>query len=331
MNYSHKRKLFFIIVLVFFLISIFTACNDTNQEIQDNKDLTEDLPKFSVNFIDVDNGECILINTENGKCILIDTGLKSTYNVLKEKLSSLKITTIDYLILTNPSSEHVGAVEELLIDFTVNFSYIPKILDLSIFPSFSKALDTLNSKQIQTKISYINEYILIDGCKLAFLTPEKGLNDAYSQLNSEFSPSKYQIGNASPIIYFEYNLVRFLFTGDADKTQEKLVIENYKNNLYKNAFKYYGLELNLENIDFLKVSSGGDSNATSIEFLELINPKNAVISVSSRNPNCPSSSVISRLINGRDNYGLYRTDVHGTVSVYVDGEGKYLINTQKKV
>jgi competence protein ComEC len=308
-----------------FLFINFIACNDS----ENIDDITENLPKFSVNFIDVENGECILIKTENGKSVLIDTGLKSTYQALKDKLNFLKITSIDYLILTNPSSEHVGAVEELLKDFTVKFSYIPKVLDLTIFPTFNNVLETFSTLNIPTKISYQFEYLSIDDCKIAFLTPTKGINDSYAQLNSKYSPSKYQIGNVSPIIYFEYNSVKFLFTGDADKTQEQIVLDHYKIHLYKHAFAYYGLDLKLENIDFLKVSSGGDSNATSKEFLDLITPKNAVISVSSRNPDCPSSSVISRLIDGKENYGLYRTDVHGTISVEVNENGEYTIKTQK--
>ena len=329
MKTFHKRRLIFVVVLVFSLLVSLVACSDTTQENQDNKDLKENLPKFSVNFIDVDDGECILIKTKDDKCMLIDTGLKSTYQSLKTKLSELNVTAVDYLVLTNPSSEHVGATPDLLNDFTVKLAYIPKILDTSIFPSFSNSIKALQSNNVQTKISYANEYLTIDGCHICFLSPTKELNGAYSELNQEFSPNKYQIGNVSPIIYLEYNSVKFIFTGDADKTQENIVINNYKSNVYKNSFSYYGLNLNLENVDFLKVSSGGDSNATSSEFLELINPKNAVISVSSRNPNYPSSSVISRIINGRENYGLYRTDISGTVSVYVEDTGEYLIKTQK--
>ncbi len=325
MKTFYKRKLVFVLVLIFFWNFNFIACKEPNQTTEE----TEEPEKFSVHFMDVEDGECIIIRTLTGKCVLIDTGPKTTYQSVKEKLISLKITEIECLVLTNPTSEHVGATPDLLNDFTVKIAYIPKILDLSLFPSFSKTKEALNNKNVQTQISYQFQHCLIDGFHIAFLSPSKGYDSPYFTLNSQYTPSKYHIGNVSPIMYCEYNSVRFIFTGDADKTQEEFILNAYSNNIYKNQFSSLGLNLQLEDVDFLKVSSGGDENATSKNFLDTIKPKNAVISVSSRNTDCPSSSVISRIINGREDYGLYRTDVNGTVSVFIDDEGKYLIQTQK--
>lgn len=323
---TYKRKLIVVFILVFFMVFNFIACKEPEQI--DNEE-TENSQQFSVNFIDVEDGECIIIKTLNGKCMLIDTGLKSTYQSVKDKLISLEINEIECLVLSNPSGEHVGAVEDLLNDFTVNKAYIPKILDLSLFYSFSKAKDALNSKNVSTEISYQNQYFLIDGMHVAFLSPSKAHDGPYFALNSQYSPNKYQIGNVSPIIYCEYNSVNFIFTGDADETQEEFVLDTYKNGIYEKVFSYKGLSLQLENVDFLKVSSGGDQNATSKQFLDTIKPKNAVISVSATNTECPSSSVISRITGSREDYGLYRTDVNGTIEVCVDENGEYEITTQR--
>ena len=323
MNF-YKRKLTLIIALVFFMLFCVAGCDDPPPQTP-----PEVLNQFSVHYIDVGDGDCILIKSKNGKHMLIDTGSKTTYETVKEKLIELSVTTIDYLLLTNPTSEHVGAVEDLLNDFTVSFAYIPKILDLSLFTAFSKAKEVLETKNIPTEISYQNEYILLEDCHIAFLTPTVGVNGAYSQLNVEFSPDKYQIGNVSPIVYCEYSGVRFLFTGDAYQSQEDLVLNLYENGIYEQVFSYYELNITLENIDFLKVSAGGDDNATSREFLDLIKPKNAIISVSATNSSWPSSTGLSRLFGEHQNYGLYRTDVHGTISVEISENGEYTVNKQK--
>lgn len=320
----YKRKPLLVIVFVFFLVFNLFACKDNT-----NNDQTENLDKFSVNFIDVGDGDCILIKSKSGKHMLIDTGAKSTYESVKQTLTQLNVNTIDYLLLTNPTNEHVGAVENLLKDFNVGLAYIPQILDLSLFSTFKKAKETLLSKNVPIEISYQNEYLLIDDFHIAFLSPQIGQDGAYSQLNAELSPDKYQIGNVSPIILCQYSGVRFLFTGDAYKSQEALVLDLYSKGIYEQAFSYYGLDINLKNVDFLKVSANGDDNATSQEFLDLIKPKNAVVSVSSMNKQCPSSAVISRLMGTDQDFNLYRTDVHGTITVEVKENGEHTVKTQK--
>jgi competence protein ComEC len=71
----------------------------------------------------------------------------------------------------------------------------------------------------------------------------------------------------------------------------------------------------------LKVAHHGSSTSTTMEFLSVVNPQVAVISVGADNDfGLPDEEVLVRLEEkvGRDN--LYRTDGQGTITFTTDGE-----------
>ncbi len=333
MTYIRKIVLFFVLVFAFF--NLF-ACEGkeepTSQQAQsDTQTQTEKVIEFSVHFIDVGTGDCILVRMPDGKNMLIDTGndKESVYKTVKEFLTSLNVTRIDYLVISNPSAEHVANTPKLTEDFEIGVAYIPKILDTDLFYKFNSAKQSLEQKGVPTHISRAYTKIVHGDCKVLFLSPSDTPDGPYSALNRELSPSAVQIGNVSPIIYCEYKGVRFLFTGDAGKSQEEHVCDLYLNNVYKNAFGNGGIEVDLQEIDFLKVSSHGSEDASTKEFLSLIKPKNAVVSVGGDSSGCPSYLTLKRIIDSREDVNILRTDVNGTVSVYVDVTGEYQTKKQR--
>lgn len=332
---THIRKSVLFFVLVFALVNLFGCENkgeSTSQQTQSGTQTeTEKVIEFSVHFIDVANGDCILVCMPDGKNMLIDTGndKDSVYKTVKDFLNSKNIKKIDYLVLTNPDSDHVANTPKLTEDFEIGVAYIPKILDTSLFLKFKSAKESLTQKGVPMQVSCAYTKIVHGDCKVLFLSPSDTPNGPYAKLNRELSPSTVQIGNVSPVIYCEYKGIRFLFTGDAGKFQEEYVCDLYKNNVYKNAFSNDGLDAILEEIDFLKVSSHGGEDATTEEFLSLIKPKNAVVSVGGDSSGCPSYLTLKRIIDCRENVNILRTDVNGTVSVYVDETGEYKTEKQR--
>ena len=110
----------------------------------------------------------------------------------------------------------------------------------------------------------------------------------------------------SAVFYLEYEGTRFLLTGDASSAVEKNVMRRYEAGLYA-AFG-----VNLEEIDVLKVSHHGSDAATSAEFLSLLAPDCAVISVGAANAyGHPAEDTLERLY--RSGAAIYRTDFFGTV------------------
>ena len=71
----------------------------------------------------------------------------------------------------------------------------------------------------------------------------------------------------------------------------------------------------------LKVAHHGSKTSTSPEFLAVVNPQIAVISVGERNLfGHPTLEVMTRLAEQLGSANAYRTDQHGTIEFITDGE-----------
>ena len=281
---------------------------------------------FSVHYLDVGQGDCIFIKFNDGKNMLIDTGVNDVrgdvFKFVNAYLNAHGVSKIDYLILTHPDSDHIGNAIKIIDAYQIGRAYIPYISERlidSTFPQYASVVNELNKKQIEMAVSTIFNYIVGDDYQVAFLSPaqQTAPNGSYGQLNGATVPDDSMINNISPIIYLQFEDTRFIFTGDALKSQEEYVVDNYRSGLYSSVFDGYGITVNLMNIDFLKVGHHGAENSTGEKFLTLLRPKNAIISVSENNAyGQPSSNVLSRLLVANPDYSLYRTDVNGTIVVH---------------
>ncbi|MBQ7348353.1 MAG: MBL fold metallo-hydrolase [Clostridia bacterium] len=337
MSKIYQRKIFALFSVIFVCLFILCSCVPSSvTEETVNPEKSDEIvlqAKFSVHFIDVGNGDCILIKFPDSKRMLIDCGDKidGVYSKINDYLKSQNVDKIDFLVLTHPDRDHIGNAVDIINDFEIGTAYIPHILSNTLFPLFNSVKQELTAKNIDFQVSHLYSYIKGEGYSVAFLSPAPPGNkkSAYNILNSALSPTANDINNVSPIIYVEYNGVRFLFTGDAGKSQEEYVLDLYKSSLYKRNFEYYGFDVNLENIDFLKVSHHGSDDATSENFLQTLNPKNAVISVGGNNYyGLPSSNTLIRLNALSEEFELYRTDTKGSVAVYVNEMGNYRVITE---
>ncbi|MBR0189903.1 MAG: MBL fold metallo-hydrolase [Clostridia bacterium] len=293
---------------------------------------------FSVHFLDVGEGDAIFIDFADGKTMLIDCGekkesnLKTIENCLDEYVTD---DTLNYLVLTHPDSDHVGNAADILTDYTVERAYIPHLLQPEKFNPYYDAYTIINNARIageMTRVySEVGKMVYGDDYYLIMLSPNaKGTTDsAYDKVNSSADPSADDINNISPIIYLDYKGVRFIFTGDAGFSQEKVTLNNvelgFVNRYLTDEQK---AKFNLTDIDFLKVSHHGSDDASGNEFLQRITPKNAVISVGGdNNYGHPKTATLNRILAANENCTLYLTCEKGTVSVYVNEDGQTMIKT----
>lgn len=200
--------------------------------------------KSYVYFIDVGQGDSILIVTSNNKSILIDTGgkLGSNYSLMTSSVipffKSIGLHKIDYLILSHGDYDHAGYGSDLINNFKVVNRYTNK--------------GNINSleKRVNAKV-LDKEYIEIDNVKIYSLN--------YKNYNDENSDSL--------VLFIMIDGYKFLFMGDASVNTEKDIILKY----------------NLDNIDFLKVGHHGSRTSSSEIFIDNINPKYSIISVGLNN------------------------------------------------
>ncbi len=289
---------------------------------------------LSAHYIDVGQGDSILICFPDGKTMMIDCGKGSfnSVNMISSALKIKKVTSLDYLVLTHPDYDHVGGVKEALKDIEVKKVFHPEISEEKPnLDDYFSVLQFLKDKGAETEVS-AKGICFGEDYKVAFLsqTPRKRGEGAYRDFHMALEPTESQINNLSPYIYLEYKGYRFMFTGDAGMEEENKLINDYSAGLLKKSFSNKGLEPRLEDIDFLKVAHHGSNDANSQDFLNLLKPKHAIISVGGQNIlGHPTTTTLLKLQTANPEHELLRTDHDGTVSVFISSDGQMAIKTQK--
>ena len=251
--------------------------------------------KLHVSFLDVGQGDAILIQTPNGQDILIDGGpdFQKINLELSEKLPFWD-RTIDLVVCTQPQADHVTGLVEVLKRYKVKQVLEPGVsYNSSIYQEW---LNIVEDKGIEYNIARAGQEIdLGNGIELEVLNPPQDL----------FEETSHDVDNNGVMLRLTWSKVSFLFTADIREEAE---------------FELIGQRANLRST-VLKVAHHGSDTSTTSQFLAAIDPRVAVISVGANNPfGHPSPRVTQRLIDrlGEDN--VYRTDEGGTIEFITDGE-----------
>lgn len=188
-----KKRVFLSSMLVFYLFGLSFLCHLN--------------PCYQVTFIDVGQGDSILIKTPFSKeVILIDTFSNLDY------LKSISLNQIDYVILSHLDSDHSKTIDEVVR------LYHPRCIYYPYFES-EERLKTIPCKK--TKIKGKNE-IHVGELTIEILGPIRNYNDA----------------NANSVVCkIKMNNTTFLFTGDMTIEAEEELLKIYKNELKADILK----------------------------------------------------------------------------------------------
>ncbi|MGB6606210.1 MAG: DNA internalization-related competence protein ComEC/Rec2 [Atribacterota bacterium] len=260
---------------------------------------------LKVNFINVGEGDCILIEAPNKINILIDGGgtPQSDFDVGSKivipYLRRKGINEIDLLILTHPHLDHLEGLlpvlEELKVDMVLDSGLI---CDLSEYDKFISIIQAKGIPYHKAKAG--DNIIFSNNLEIFLLNPLYDI-DFYEE--SDFN-------NASIVVKLFYKDADFLFTGDIEESAEKKLL------VWQNILQS----------DILKLGHHGSSTSTTLEFLDKVNPSIAVITVGKNNFGHPSQKIIERLED--KNIRMYRTDEDGTIIIRTNGR-EYWIRTLK--
>ena len=319
-----------VFVLMLLSLAFFGGCkNQTDPTIE---------PDFTysalVVTLDVGNGNSTLIKLPD-VTILIDCGSSGdTGNKTVEKLKAYGVSDIDYLILSHMDENHIGAVEKILQSFTVKTAFVPDLpqIVLNEYPlyeaHYNALIGVIGEQNIKKNIIY--NTIEIPNGVFMFLSPLDRANQdsSMSKLVSTSTPTEELIDDVSPVIYFSYKGVRFVFSSDAGQSQEQLVLTNDKIGLYDKFFQESDL-VNLREVDFYNLSSHGDDKGNTKDFIDHLSAKNLLISVSSENQGCPKTKVLENALSARNDCKFYSTMLVGDICTYILETGEYLVKTQK--
>jgi len=246
---------------------------------------------LEVDFLDVGQGDAILIKTPDHERILIDGGPSgAVVNKLGENLPFFD-KKIDLIILTHPHADHLDGLIEVLKRYEVK-----KILSTGVThttPDYLAWLEEIKKQNVPMEIAVAGQTIDFGGgVKMEILYPSEGLA----------GKSVENLNNTSIVAKLIFGQTSFLFTGDAEaEAEENLLAGNFD-----------------LRADVLKVAHHGSKSSTSDSFLEKVRPKFAVISVGADNQfGHPNAMTLKRL--EKIGAEILRTDEDRDVKFLSDG------------
>lgn len=259
--------------------------------------------KLKIHFIDVGQGDSSLIITPQKKTILIDGGgsSNSDFDVGKSTLIPYILdrgfTSIDIVIISHFDQDHVGAIFTLLQELRVGRVYISKQAENS--ENYEKFLKIISEKNIKVYGVMAGNKIHIEkNLYLDILWPTENLI------------STNALNNNAMVFNLHYKKFSMLFTGDIEETSEKEILKLYSKN--KDLLK----------ANILKVAHHGSKTSSTSEFINVVNPKIAVIGVGNNNKfGHPNENVLERL--KQLGCKVFRTDLGGEISIEVNRSSKY--------
>ncbi|MFA5188555.1 MAG: ComEC/Rec2 family competence protein [Patescibacteria group bacterium] len=267
-------------LLIVFLLIAFTAHSQSQRQ------------NLEIDYLDVGQGDAILIKTPYQQNILIDGGPDNKVLAALGKNLAFYDKDIDLVILTHPHTDHVIGLIEILRRYNVKKVLLTEIKNNS--PPYLAFLEEIKKQNIiAEKADKPQDIILGQDLDLKILYP---FNDISSK-NFE------DLNNSSIIVKLIYKNNSFLFTGDAGFPEEQDLLAS-KVDLTANV---------------LKVGHHGSKYSTSQEFLAAIQPQDAIIEVGANNSyGHPNLATINRL--EKNNIKILRTDLSGTIAIISDGQ-----------
>lgn len=326
-NKTNKSKLInsliiYVSIIAFMLISLF-ASNQIEilfklkpNLLSINQNATE------VHFVDVGQGDAILIRFSDDKTMIVDSGESKYEKYLLNYINNVffrddKNKKFDFALLTHSDSDHSGNMVAILNNYEVGQFFRPKILiDGLENELFEGDVKYDNNESYCALISKLYELKLSNKTKVEFSTMDSYItlnNNAYVHI---LSPVKNYYSNTneySPIIVFENYGVKFMLTGDSTKYNELEVMNNYDSSVL--------------DVDVLKLAHHGSNTSTSLEFLNATSPKYAIISVGEENTyGHPSRETLNNIATYNENSNnedikIKQTQNLGNIICYVNDDG----------
>ncbi len=246
-----------------------------------------------VHFIDVGQGDSILIQAPDGSVSLIDGGEPGSGAL--QYLRSLGITHLDLVVATHPHSDHIGGLVDVL-----NTMPVDRVLTngaTHTTPIYAQFVDAIASSQAEYAEAQRGDTISLGDFVMNILSPVDNTGE--------------DLNDSSLVLKLAYGEISFLFTGDAQQTAEE------------------GLLLSdiAVNATILKIAHHASLTGSPLSFLTAVHPEVSIYSAGSGNDyGYPHPETIASIKSLGST--LYGTDVNGTIIVTTDGHN-YSISTTR--
>ena len=246
-----------------------------------------------VYFLDVGQGDAILVVSPEGTKALIDGGphVLGAARALGRRVSP-RDSDLDLVVLTHPDEDHFRGLPPVLDRYDVDTVIDTNMASLNpLYLEWERAVED----EAPRRVSAIRGQTIALGPStfLQVLNPE-----APVAVGSDFN-------NGSAVLRLVHGNVSFMLTADIESETEGRLVRS-------------GQHLQST---VLKVPHHGSRSSSTAGFLTAVAPRAAVVSAGAQNPfGHPHREVLQRLENVVPKVNLYSTARHGDVEFVSDGE-----------
>lgn len=221
--------------------------NSNENNSNDNMSISrvEELSSNSeIHFINTGNSDAILI-IKDGKAALIDGGDNDDEDLVSSYIKKQGISELEYVFATHPHADHIGGLDRVAKEIKINKLYVSN--GEAETKSYRDFINAAASKGLYPSVPLLGSKFDLAGSTFEVLSVAN-TNDP---------------NNNSIVLLYTNGNDKILLMGDAEKEVEQ--------------------NLNVGDIDLLKVGHHGSYSSSSKLFMDKINPEYAVILVGEDN------------------------------------------------
>ena len=246
---------------------------------------------LDVTFLDVGQGDAVLIQAPTGQTVLVDAGAADPVS----KLLTHGVEQIDLLVASHPHADHIGGMDEILEAFPIR-TYLDNGMPYTT-DAYQRVMTAIEARPNLTYLSPEPRTITLGETTIEVL-------DGYT--------SRTHVNNGSLALLVRHGEFSLLLTGDAETA----------------ALRYLTRSYAVPNVTVLKASHHGSDNGFTDSLLAVARPDVVVISVGAGNGfGHPGPQALSAYLSA--SVLVYRTDIHGSVTVRGFPDGSYQVVTEK--
>ncbi|HET8712304.1 MAG TPA: DNA internalization-related competence protein ComEC/Rec2 [Gemmatimonadales bacterium] len=254
---------------------------------------------LTVHFLDVGQGDAVLLRSPKGRWVLIDGGPRGPQGdagrrVVVPFLRRYGASQLAAVIATHAHLDHFGGLLAVLDAFDPAFVLEPgqAVPD----PGYLGFLSAVEADGAEWRPARQGDRLELDGVALEVVSPDSGWVARQTDINE-----------GSVVLLVTYGSARLLFAGDAGMPTE------------------LHLAGRIGRVAVLKVGHHGSRGATSDRWLDELQPADAVISVGAKNRyGHPAPETLARL--RAHGVTVLRTDEAGTITLTVSSHGTIAIS-----
>jgi len=252
-----------------------------------------------IEFLDVGQGDSVLIRSPEGKTALIDAG---TSNRVVQTLKDRDVTAIDLVVVSHHHSDHYGGMAAVVRAFHPRYFLAADSGHNT--SSYQKLLELVRDEKIQPIYPLKNKPRRIELGSVVLTVFPQPPEDRDEENNNSIG------------IRATFGAVSVLMTGDSEETERQWWMA-HNPDLLRDA-------------SILKLAHHGSRNGTDAKWLGLVQPELTVASLGEGNDyGHPHSETVSLL--SRSHIPFKRTDRDGTIAIECDGNQWQLVRGQSQI